>query len=200
MERGNGKCGDRRVQKTRKALRLALLSLMTERGWDDTSVQDICDRADIGRSTFFYMHFQSKEQLLEAGLSDLSNALRRGVGEKSGQSSRTVLPFVRGLIEHVAEQRRLLRAMVGSRSGHVVRLRFREMVFQLVADDLARLIPAGWPREGAVYFFTGALLEMLTWVSEAKQVIDVDTAEQFFLRLSTPILSDLGGAAKSQKK
>jgi hypothetical protein len=62
------------------------------------------------------------------------------------------------------------------------------------------MLPAGRPREGAVYFFTGALLEMLTWVSEAKQVIDVDTAEQFFLRLSTPILSDLGGAAKSQKK
>lgn len=199
MENGNGKCGDRRVQKTRKALRLALLSLMTEKGWDNTSVQDICDRADIGRSTF-YMHFQGKEQLLEAGLSDLSNTLRQGLGDKSGKSSRTVLPFVRGLIEHVAEQRRLLRAMVGSRSGHVVRLRFRKMVFQLVADDLARLIPAGWQREGAVYFLTGALLEMLTWVSEAKQVIDVDTAEQFFLRLSTPIFSDLRGAVKSQKK
>ena len=108
------------------------------------------------------MHFQSKEQLLEAGLSNLSHALRQGLGASTSQTSAAVLPLVRGLIEHVAGHRRLLRAMVGSRSRHVVRLRFREMVFQLVGDDLARLVPAGWQREGAVYFLTGALLEMLT--------------------------------------
>ena len=195
MARGNGASGDRRVLKTRTALRLALLSLMTEKGWDDVSVQDICDRANIGRSTF-YIHFQSKEQLLEAGLSDLSLALRQGLWTSSGHSASTALPFVRGLIEHVAEQRRLLRAMTGSRSGHVVRMRFREMVFQLMADDLANLVPAGWQRDGAIYFLTGALLEVLTWMGEAKQAIDASTAEQFFLRLAKTVLSELTGATK----
>lgn len=171
MEPWRSKSGDRRVQKTRKALRLALISLMTEKGWDDVSIQDICDRADVGRSTF-YTHFQNKEQLLEAGLSDLSHALRQGLGADPDQNPNSVLPFVRGLIEHVVEQRRLLRAMVGSRSGHVVRLRFRDMVFRLVGEDLARQVPEGWQREGAVYFITGALLETFTWMSETRQVVE----------------------------
>ena len=66
------------MQRTRRALRDAFHALMAERGWDNVSVQSICERADIGRSTF-YMHYDSKEQLLEGGLDDLRQVLRRSV-------------------------------------------------------------------------------------------------------------------------
>ncbi|WP_430649333.1 TetR/AcrR family transcriptional regulator [Bradyrhizobium nanningense] len=71
----NPKLVDRRVQRTRRALRDAFHTLMAERGWDDVSIQSICERANIGRSTF-YLHYDSKEQLLEGGLDDLRQALR----------------------------------------------------------------------------------------------------------------------------
>ena len=57
---------DRRVRKTRRALSRALIELVLEKGYEDVSVQDILDRADIGRSTF-YAHFESKEMLLVNG-------------------------------------------------------------------------------------------------------------------------------------
>jgi len=47
---------DRRVQRTRRALREALVALIVERGWEGFSVQEVCERADVGRSTF-YTHF-----------------------------------------------------------------------------------------------------------------------------------------------
>ena len=47
---------DRRSLRTRTALRDALLGLIAERGWDEIAVQDLCERANIGRSTF-YLHF-----------------------------------------------------------------------------------------------------------------------------------------------
>ena len=40
---------DRRSLRTRSALRDALLDLIVERGWDDIAVQDLCERANIGR-------------------------------------------------------------------------------------------------------------------------------------------------------
>ena len=43
---------DRRSTRTRTALRDALLGLIAERGWDEIAVQDLCERANIGRSTF----------------------------------------------------------------------------------------------------------------------------------------------------
>jgi len=50
---------DRRVRRTREALHKALMSLALEKEYDAITVQEVLDRADIGRSTF-YMHFQSK--------------------------------------------------------------------------------------------------------------------------------------------
>ncbi len=47
---------DRRVRRTQKLLHRALISLVLERNYDSITIQEILDRADIGRSTF-YAHF-----------------------------------------------------------------------------------------------------------------------------------------------
>ena len=61
---------DRRVGKTRRALKEALTDLILEKGYEGVTVQDVIDRADVGRSTF-YAHFIDKDDLLMAILADL---------------------------------------------------------------------------------------------------------------------------------
>ena len=56
---------DRRITKSKRALRAALIGLMEERGLDAVSVNDLCARADLNRGTF-YNHFRDKEDLLVA--------------------------------------------------------------------------------------------------------------------------------------
>jgi AcrR family transcriptional regulator len=56
---------DRRVRRTRSALIDAFLGLVVEKGYEKITVQDILDRADIGRSTL-YAHYRDKEALLLA--------------------------------------------------------------------------------------------------------------------------------------
>src|SRR6478672_13286337 len=57
------KLPDRRPARTVSALRTALIELMLEKHYDTITVQDIIDRANVGRSTF-YSHFRDKEDLL----------------------------------------------------------------------------------------------------------------------------------------
>jgi AcrR family transcriptional regulator len=66
---------DRRVQRTQDLLREALLSLIREKGFDALSVQDIIDRANVGRATF-YAHFDNKQDLLLSGFDGLRESLK----------------------------------------------------------------------------------------------------------------------------
>lgn len=188
MASPSSKLVDRRVQRTRRALRDAFHALMAERGWDDVSVQSICERADIGRSTF-YVHYDSKEQLLEGGLDDLRHALRRSCSMDKRERF-DVLAFLRGLIEHACEQRRLFRALIGRRSGHLVQTRFKDMVLGLVREDLERFA-ANWRRDLAARCLTGALVELLAWLADTRHPVRIDEVEHQFLRSIRPAIAGL---------
>ena len=179
---------DRRVQRTHNALRDALISLLLERSWDDINIQILCERADIGRSTF-YLHFQNKEELLVSGFKDLRTLLRAQAGaDKQGASD--LLRFVRGLIEHVHEQRTLFRAIIGRGSGHVVQKRFREMVNQLVDEEVS-LAASGWERDAGIRYVAGALLELLAWWVDTGTERSADDIESLFYQLTVPALKSL---------
>lgn len=54
---------DRRIIRSKKALRRALIDLMEEKGFDSITINDLCSAADLNRGTF-YNHFTDKEDLL----------------------------------------------------------------------------------------------------------------------------------------
>jgi len=175
------------VQRTRRALREALVGLLVERSWDQVSVQDVCDRANIGRSTF-YTHFADKEELLVGGLDDLRKELRRAAPLDSGARP---LEFVRGVIEHANEQRRLFRAVVGKHSGHAVQQRFRQMLIQLVHEDLSAIAARSPQLEVTARYVAGALLETLTWWLDTRNGFQADELEKLFKQLTAPVLAVL---------
>jgi len=168
---------DRRVQRTHKTLRDALVRLVIERGWDELSVKDICDAADVGRSTF-YEHFAGKEDLLTSGFSDLGVHLRAPRSHPAG----TVLRFVHPLFEHALGSRPLFRALVGKTSGHVVERRFRSLVLSLVAEELGRA-----EDDPLVRFLTGGVVELLVSALELRDT-RVDELDATAQRLAAHLL------------
>src|SRR5205809_7879580 len=79
---------DRRVQRTRQLLQDALISMMIAKGYETTTVQDILDRANVGRATF-YAHFADKETLLNSRLADLRSFL--GARQRQAPGSPALL-------------------------------------------------------------------------------------------------------------
>jgi AcrR family transcriptional regulator len=166
----NGGREDRRVRRTRRLLREALLALIVEKGYDRVTVQDVLDRADLSRATF-YAHFRDKDDLLVSGFEELENALRRAMAAYAASERRPsheALGSLRPVFEHVAEHRRLYRGLVGSRAGAVlvkhVRERFTAMAREHFQEVIAsrRSVPAV-PVEMMAQHTAGALLGVLTW-------------------------------------
>jgi AcrR family transcriptional regulator len=176
---------DRRSARTRAMLRDALIELITELGWDDVSVQQICEQANVGRSTF-YAHFTNKEALLVGSLEDLRSRLsRRNAG--AGRSPSIALAFVPGLVEHAHEELRLFRGLIGRRSAYVVQQRFRDMVLRLVSDDLPRRI-TGRSRDALARWLAGAIVELLMWWAALKTPMRPAELASLIDELSAPIL------------
>jgi AcrR family transcriptional regulator len=130
---------DRRVQRTRHRLKAALLELIRERGYDGMTVEDITERADVGRSTF-YSHFTSKEDLLFAGFDQWLRSLTEPP-PSTGPEPR--FHFSRPLLEHIREQRRFFLATMVR--GNDVRIRNRTMA---LFAELARIEPPRGRRSG----------------------------------------------------
>lgn len=177
---------DRRVQRTRDSLRGAMISLMIERDWDEISVQDICDRANIGRSTY-YTHFNDKGELLVAGFEDLRKFLRAQRAEQGMAGDR--LGFARGIIDHAYEQRDLFRALLGKRSGHFVQKRFRQMVTEIITQDFASISSTRADAGAIVHYVAGAFMELLTWWVDTRSSLDPSEIEALFRKMTTPALA-----------
>ncbi|MDF1505813.1 TetR/AcrR family transcriptional regulator [Roseisolibacter sp. H3M3-2] len=153
--------------RTQRALGEALVELMLAHAWADISVQQVLDRARVGRATF-YAHFRGKDDLL------LSDAERFwGMMEahflRVAPGTTRVAP-VAELFAHVADFARFTDAL--ARAG------LQGTVYDLLAGHIARLIErrlaelrpdaerASLPRAGMARVFAAALLEMLRWWTE----------------------------------
>ncbi|WJH35797.1 TetR/AcrR family transcriptional regulator [Paenibacillus sp. CC-CFT747] len=69
---------DPRMKRTLSVIKDALLSLIDEKGFDQTSVRDITGRAQINRATF-YLHYQDKYDLLEKLVDERLQEFREAV-------------------------------------------------------------------------------------------------------------------------
>src|SRR5713226_7910041 len=93
---------DRRITRTRATLQYALNSLILKKGYDAITIQDICDAANVGRSTF-YAHYTSKDDLKRKGFEKLRTLLvdrQREVLATAAHDKHRSLVFSLGMFEH----------------------------------------------------------------------------------------------------
>ncbi len=102
---------DRRIRRTCERLGSALVALIQERPIDDVTVQDVLDRASVGRSTF-YLHYRDKDDLLLSQLEKFLETMSTALSLRKEESHR-VVP-VAELFAHIGSQKKLYRALADS--------------------------------------------------------------------------------------
>jgi AcrR family transcriptional regulator len=183
---------DRRVTRSRTMLHKALMSLILKKDYEAISVQDICDAANIGRSTF-YAHYTSKDHLKRAGL---DQHLRRllihrpkdapaALGANSGQR----LGFSLAMFEHAAGHKDLLRALAGGRGGAIALGTIRQIISDAVRGELAATAnkhsAAAVPHDLIVQYVAGAYMAVLTWWLDGGAKLPPQRIDAIFRRLAT---------------
>lgn len=179
---------DRRVRRTRAALHEALLELMAEKGYEAVTVQDLIDRADIGRSTF-YAHYTDKADLLQDTLSELRGIVGP-VPHGQRPDRRRPLRFALQMLRHVQDQQALLRALLARPGAGIVRSEIERTLTTVVREELDALVAvSGAPRVPLELVASSAVATFMAvlgwWVTEgfASTPEEIDAA---FLTLVAP--------------
>ena len=155
---------DRRVRRTKQRLDDALVSLIIEKGYDKTTVQDLIDRADIGRSTF-YAHYETKDDLLIRSVDQLAAEMELEMAQQPSDTG-SIMPSL-ALFRHMAEIHHVYKAMIGSRGIDIVTEMVHSKLLGHARSGLERRPDANdqttIPIEVRAEFLAGSLLALLTW-------------------------------------
>ncbi len=174
---------DRRIRKTQEALYSALVSLIVTKGYDATTVQDVLDAADVGRSTF-YARFPGKEALLEFGFERLRQELDIHIAAARGPER---FAFLVPLLLHAKAHAGLYAALLEGSGGGLVETRLSTLVADLIRRDLDRL-GAGLA-EDAVAFLTGGLLATIAVWARAGARGSIDAMQGTFSAAAAGLMS-----------
>ncbi len=176
---------DRRVRRTKERLHDALMSLIEERGYDKITVQDLIDRADVGRSTF-YSHYETKDDLLISGLHRLSDDIELHMTDDP--SANDILPSL-GVFRHVADHHELFKAMIGSRGIDLVMHAARDALTERAKSNIDRRSStsrnAAIPADARAAFIAGSLMAFLTWWLDNDRPHPPDQMAEMFQQLTT---------------
>jgi AcrR family transcriptional regulator len=170
---------DKRVERTRDRLGDALVALIREKPFDDIRVQDVLDRAGVGRSTF-YVHFRDKVDLLLSDADEFFEHMSMLLIRKRDTSGR-VAP-VRELFAHVADVEEFVRALTASGRAHAIFDLGRDHFARAIERRLSRRI-AKKERDALAYGYATALFALLTWWVEHKRPLTPEKMDDLFHRM-----------------
>ncbi len=124
---------DRRIVRTREAIREAFVDLIEEKGFDGISISDITDRADINRSTF-YLHYHDKYDLLEKTEDEIIGHMKT-ILIQSGKldldtysTEEGLVPVIIAMFEYVKSQTKIMHALLGLKANPGFQSRIKKAI------------------------------------------------------------------------
>lgn len=185
---------DRRVRRTRELLEKALIELIGERGYDDITIQDITDRANVGRTTF-YLHFTSKDELLMS-LYEVFADFDFGRVSREELLAPDAPPGLVAMYQHFERARTQFHTIFQGKDGALILRRLRDRSAQAIEDSLRAAFAeedSAIPFNLLANYLAGSQIALLFWWAEKRQPYPPAYLAQTYHRLQRAAIRDALG-------
>jgi AcrR family transcriptional regulator len=189
---------DRRTRNTRQRLRQALLELLKKNRYGDISIQDITERADVARSTF-YTHYVDKDDLLTGAHGIFAENLDQQMTAHAGVDGSSAFSSLQWF-HHIQAQGEILKVIAKDPAMDLAMKTLRGIIHRSVEEGLQAHAGmdenAGIPTSVTVDYLTDALLSLIKWWFAHGMTHTPEEMDDMFRRLVTPgIQSIMRGAS-----
>lgn len=192
---------DRRVQRTRKLLREALMDLILQDGYDAVSIQDITDKANLGRATF-YLHFKDKDELLLDVMEEFINNFMDQVPQVSKaqwqlEDTKAIIRLFDFAAEHYDLYRILIIGSGGITASHQLQASVAESIKECIQQEIDDLgAEPVVPVDFIANHFAGSLLATIYWWLESDLPYSVEEMADMFRKVNLLDRKELMGLDK----
>jgi AcrR family transcriptional regulator len=152
---------DRRIAKSQIAIKNAVTELMSEKSFDDITIQDIADRADVNRGTI-YLHYTDKYDLLDKMIEEHIENLR-GLCQSASEMTFQEGNYV--WYEYFERNYLFFSTMLASKGAPYFRSRFLDLVIEEFKTelDIAAGKNYGLNVDVILQFFGSAVVGAVEW-------------------------------------
>ncbi len=174
---------DLRIIKTHKALTDTFWQMLSEKKFEDITVNELCDRAMVRRATF-YKHFADKNEffafLIRAKQAEFDAQIRKQTDNAKPQS------FYLGIIQHTLDflnsNKKLVQTVLESNMlPTVLDILSKQIaidITQKLKEDAENGVPLPASPQVMASFFTGALVYTMRWWVTQKNVSEAKVMEE----------------------
>ncbi len=158
---------DLRVKKTYKQLLDAFLVLMAEKSFEELSVSEICDKAQVHRATF-YKHFKDKNEFLNFCFESYLSQ----IGFKAGDNNATpenikesFMSFIVQIFEYIKENKAVFEVICSDEFAYSLGSSFATAVNRFIYDRARLILPDTSETKSQVFarFYSDAFIGVLKW-------------------------------------
>jgi AcrR family transcriptional regulator len=189
---------DRRALRTREMLQKALIELMNEREYDSIAIQDIVDRANLGRTTF-YLHYNSKDELFMSCHEAIVRELHIGLSHPLSQEqylSPEMPAEMPSTYQHLEERRALLYPIFQGKDSPMILRQIRERSAREIEADLRATFgeaESTIPLDLLANYLVGAQIGLMQWWLEKRRHDNAEALTQALRRLQRAAIRDAFG-------
>lgn len=171
---------DRRVKRTKQALRDAFFKLLEDKTINEITVTELTNLADVNRATF-YFYYTDLIDMLEQIQNDAYESFEKVVESASVDTSTIegLTTYAERVIEHCKEQEKLTRFIINNDINNQLYKRIQQLMLKNVPNT-KDVYPISNPaRYTSNYVLTAMTSVLIDWMDEGMPVSSRDLAEFF---------------------
>lgn len=186
---------DRRVQRTRELLQRALMQLIDEKGYDAITINDITERANLGRTTF-YLHYQNKDDLM---LDHHANfAQHMSIASMTYEQIMSDEPLAQSVtfLRRLEQGRAIYLSIIEAKDADMMMQAVHEQVAENLAQNLERVFNTKTPKiplDVLTRYIIGAQLSLVDWWMRKRTTHDADDIARQLHHMQRAIICDAYG-------
>lgn len=171
-EEGMDMAVDRRVARSKHAIRTAFLELASTEGVEGMTVSELCRKADIGRGTF-YLHYRDVRDLYDSieteladGLGDLFVSCYPSTDPANGRR------LADGLTAYVEGHADVLLVLIRHGGGHILRRIQTQLDAKVIAESrsVGPQIDTGYAAVESVFAVSGMIGVLEEWITGGMEI------------------------------